>query len=142
MHRSPLSSPSLKRSTNSVPTTGTIKMTQITYQIFYPLFQNWRERTVEDLLFYLHINIIAHYCNIQCLALLANPKTGIIFEEDQNANVFPRVIRDLPTSDNDPNIRPDDRLRHNNMHQRALRIAVLLIHRPRREALFGNPSRL
>ncbi|KAK7582887.1 hypothetical protein V3481_012183 [Fusarium oxysporum f. sp. vasinfectum] len=63
------------------------------------------DEPVEDLLSHLRINAVADYYNIQNLAQLANSQFRVILEKGQNANVFPRVIQEILTSDRDPDVR-------------------------------------
>jgi hypothetical protein len=63
------------------------------------------DETVEDLLSHLRVNAIADYYNIQNLAQLANSKIRVILEEGQNANMFPRVVQEVSSSNRDPDIR-------------------------------------
>ncbi|KAH7235301.1 hypothetical protein BKA59DRAFT_495910 [Fusarium tricinctum] len=62
------------------------------------------DETVEDLLSHLRVNAIADYYNIQNLTQLANSQIRVILEKGQNANVFPRVIQEVLTSDRDPDV--------------------------------------
>ncbi|KAF4968443.1 hypothetical protein FSARC_4137 [Fusarium sarcochroum] len=62
------------------------------------------DETVEILLSHLRVNAIADYYNIQNLSQLANSKIQAILEETQDADVFPKVLQEVSTSNRDADL--------------------------------------
>ncbi|KAJ4245974.1 hypothetical protein NW762_013718 [Fusarium torreyae] len=63
------------------------------------------DENVESLLSHIRVNAIADYYNIQDLSQLANSKIQIVLDEGQSADVFPRILQEVSTSNRDANLR-------------------------------------
>jgi hypothetical protein len=60
--------------------------------------ESLKNETIENILSHLRVNAIADYYNGENLAQLANSKIKAILEQGQEANLFPRVIQEMPKS--------------------------------------------
>ncbi|KAG8677667.1 hypothetical protein FPOAC2_03798 [Fusarium poae] len=62
------------------------------------------EENVDDLISHLRVNAIADYYNIEKLAKLSTSKIKAFLDKGQSAEVFPRIIQEVSTSNRDPDI--------------------------------------
>ncbi|SPJ85268.1 uncharacterized protein FTOL_11049 [Fusarium torulosum] len=63
--------------------------------------ESMKNETTENILSHLRVNAIADYYNVNNLARLANSKIKTILKQDQEADLFPRVIQEMSKSNRD-----------------------------------------